>query len=137
MTIDACIEVLPAPRTARGFILSTFADSLQSNATQDVRGAVHGLERLINGGLGGITVARARGASEELLGWAAVDCGVLVYAYVIRDARRLGIGAHIVASVLDSVPVRLRHWSRHATAIAEHGWPLIYSPVEHHRRNAA
>jgi len=62
------------------------------------------------------------------MGWAVVRSGELLFCYVRPAFRRWGIGAQMAAQLLPGGgPWRLVYWTRHAEAVRDHGFPLVWS----------
>ena len=137
MRLDRSLS-LTAPSPAHWpFILASLRRCLESDRASNVQEACQSMEFSLRANTGRFIIASPVTDNTIYLGWSAVDeRGDLVYCYVVRALRRLGIGAHLVTSLTDAVPVRLVHWSRFATAIQDHGWPLIEAH-RHNQRSAA
>lgn len=73
-------------------------------------------------------VATLVGDPWRIVGWAGARDGELLFAYVRPAFREWGIASQLVTSLLDTVPLSLVYWTRHAEKIkSEHGYPLQWA----------
>ena len=132
----SAIDVIPAAREHRAFVLDSFRECLGDLTGPHVwnqQAHVVELER-DSRGRGNIIVATPLGHPETYLGWAAECWGSLVFAYVPQRLRRLGIARQMAAALFAGGPVRLVYWTDAAEEIREHGFPLVHDWREFARR---
>lgn len=60
------------------------------------------------------------------IGWALGHDGGLVYLYVRKTMRKLGIGSALLTEVTDTTPVKCAFWSRSFSRMARKGLPLLF-----------
>jgi GNAT superfamily N-acetyltransferase len=73
-------------------------------------------------------VATLAGDPWRIVGWAGARDGALLFAYVRPAFREWGIASQLVTSLVDSVPINLVYWTRHAERIRrERSYPLAWA----------
>lgn len=130
MSLHQHIAVIPATPAHWRYILDAFQRHLAHHCEGEHTEAQtyrhrDRLAALMRGGLARVVVMVPNGHAE-VLGWAAALGDVLVFAYVRELLRCQGLGAHMVASLTESVPVRLAYWTPSAREIRAHGFPIVF-----------
>lgn len=127
MNLSAGIREVIAERQHVGFVLDSFRECLRGFVENP---AAHSqrLERDMRGGLGRVIVATPAGHPEFFLGWAAVQDGALLFAYVPLNLRGRGIAGQMVADLFPCPvsPLRLVYWTDSAQRALERGYPIAH-----------
>jgi len=122
-------DVIPAPSAAWHWMRTTF------------RGRIHELEggpgvlaqqqtqalcRILQTRAGRAIVIAPRGHNDDWLGWALGINGFVLFVYVRDCFRRQGLGAQLLCSLTNAVPVGVAYWTPDAAQMAGAGFPITY-----------
>ena len=109
------------------FIEKSFSRGLVGAGWSNVRACQSILANALRSNIGTMIVAVLRKEPELFYGWAYAADGKLVWVYVVKAFRRLGIGVHLISTVLpDIAPIPCKFWSHDAAALAGHGIPIFF-----------
>ena len=127
MNLSAGIRETLAGRQHLGFVLDSFRECLRG-FVENPAAHSHRLERDMRGGLGRVIVATPAGHPEFFLGWAAVQDGALLFAYVPLNLRGRGIARQMVADLFPqpTSPLHLVYWTDSAQRASERDFPIIH-----------
>lgn len=127
MNMSSGIRVVPATMAHAPFVLDSFRREIPS--TGEIQRSlvwyhVTALESVLRGGLGRVVVAHPIGFPDTYVGWAAENCGSLIFAYVPSNLRGFGLARQIVSTLFDSAPIGLVYWTRTAERVKRSGFPI-------------
>lgn len=123
-TVSSLVFVRP-PSEADAFILASLMRSMADIGVDPVpvRSAV---TRLARDPATRVLLAHPPGHPDDYAGWAMGALDGLVFVYVRKSLRKLGIGASLITEVTDTVPIRCAFWTRSFSRMARAGYPIDF-----------
>lgn len=129
------MDFIQAKPCHENFIMKSFTKGLIGSGWSQVREAEKKLINALHANLGTTITAVISKDPDLFTGWAHAQDGKLVWVYVVKSFRKLGIGAHLISKVLpDVAPVPCLFWSHDAACLARNGFPLFFN-AQKQRRN--
>ena len=127
MNLSAGVREVLATRDHLGFVLDSFRECLRGFVENPSAHSLR-LERDMRGGLGRVIVATPAGDPDLFIGWAAVQDGALLFAYVPLALRGKGIARQMVADLFPIPPQELQlvYWTDSAQRASERGFPITH-----------
>jgi|WetSurMetagenome_2_1015567.scaffolds.fasta_scaffold442631_2 hypothetical protein len=140
MSLTRGLAIVVASMEHAPFILDSFAESVRAFGALPAGLVPHhtaSIRRALQGRLGRFVVATPIGHPETFLGWAAIDCDSILFAYVPQILREQGIASHMISHLIRTGPVRLVYWTKYADDIKRRGFPIEHDWHEFSRRERA
>ena len=133
--VSAAISYRPLVPTDRPFVLDSFRRHLLDDGVAldalnhaPVGRHLESLDHHARWEPQRFAVATLAGDPWRIVGWAGARDGALLFAYVRPAFRQWGIASQLVTSLVESVPINLVYWTRHAEKIRhEHSYPLEWA----------
>lgn len=122
-------DVIPAPPAAWHWMRATFRGQiheLEGGPGVLAQQQTHALYRILQTGAGRAVVVSPRGHVDDWLGWALGLDGFVLFAYVRDWCRRQGLGAQLLCTLTDAVPVGVAYWTPDAAGMADARFPIRY-----------
>jgi hypothetical protein len=124
------VELVPYAEKHAPFVVGTFADRLLAHPNvwhgKPVREHKKVLRQVLRHPAAGAIVAIPRGYPDDFVGWAAAFEGVLVFAFVRENLRRLGYARGMLAALGLDAPIPVAYWTRDCSLMAAGGKPLFF-----------